>query len=136
MHEYKNKDITVKWDAKRCIHSAVCISTLPEVFNLKEKPWVNVDGAVKERIMKTIDNCPSGALSYDSHDTEESNNAEAPEIRLMKGGPILMKGKFRILHNDGTVTEKDGSFSLCRCGGSSNKPFCDGTHKNINFNAP
>jgi uncharacterized Fe-S cluster protein YjdI len=136
MHEYKNKDITVNWDAKKCIHSAVCISKLPEVFNLKEKPWVNVDKADKEEIMKTIDNCPSGALSYKVQEASVEVNKDRSEIKLMKNGPILMKGAYTILHNDGTETIKEGSFSLCRCGGSSNKPFCDGSHRNIEFSAP
>jgi uncharacterized Fe-S cluster protein YjdI len=136
MHEYKNKDITVNWDAKKCIHSAVCINSLPEVFNLKEKPWVNVDQADKEAIMKTIDKCPSGALSYKIQEVSVEVNKDKSEIKFMKNGPILMKGAYTILHNDGTETVKEGSFSLCRCGASSKKPFCDGTHKSTGFSAP
>jgi uncharacterized Fe-S cluster protein YjdI len=64
MKEYTNKEITVYWNPEKCIHSANCVRCLPEVFNLKVRPWINMKGATTEDIRKAIDKCPSGALSY------------------------------------------------------------------------
>ena len=64
MKEYTNKEITVYWNPEKCIHSANCIRCLPGVFNLKERLWINMNGANSEDIMEVIDKCPSGALSY------------------------------------------------------------------------
>ena len=62
--EYHGTDVIVQFDPKICIHSAECLSRLPEVFNLRNRPWVNAGGANAEAIMSTIAHCPSGALSY------------------------------------------------------------------------
>ena len=64
MKEYTNNEITVYWNPDMCIHSANCVRCLPVVFNLNERPWINMKGAISEDIMKAIDKCPSGALSY------------------------------------------------------------------------
>ena len=62
--EYHGTDVIVQFDPKICIHSAECLTRLPEVFNLRNRPWVNAGGANAEAIMSTIAHCPSGALSY------------------------------------------------------------------------
>jgi len=64
---YHNDKITVYWDSDKCTHSAVCISCLPDVFNIRKRPWVNINQADAEEIKRTIDKCPSGALSYKLH---------------------------------------------------------------------
>lgn len=61
---YTNREITVTWDATKCIHSGKCVEGSPSVFKPREKPWINMEGGPSEPIMKTIDQCPSGALSY------------------------------------------------------------------------
>ena len=63
-HEFKNEEVTVNWDPDVCIHSGNCVKGLPAVFKPGEKPWIRVDEASAKRIRETIDNCPSGALSY------------------------------------------------------------------------
>jgi len=134
MHEYSNSDIAVQWDAKKCIHSGVCIKNLYSVFNTKNKLWINVNGADAESIKQTIDKCPSGALSYTSENnsSEEQSQINA-EISVSDKGPLLVKGNIKIIDIDGTETIKSKAFALCRCGSSSNKPYCDGTHNKINF---
>jgi uncharacterized Fe-S cluster protein YjdI len=62
--EYSNGEITVIWELGRCKHSGMCVKNLPSVFKPKEKPWISIEAASSEEIMKTIDKCPSGALSY------------------------------------------------------------------------
>ena len=63
--EYKNREITVVWKPKACIHAAECVKALPKVYNPKEKPWIKVENATTEELKSQIDKCPSGALSYD-----------------------------------------------------------------------
>jgi uncharacterized Fe-S cluster protein YjdI len=71
MQEYTNNGITVRFDPKVCVHSAVCIRGLGLVFNVKKRPWVNVEGASAETIAAQIGRCPSGALSFELHQPKE-----------------------------------------------------------------
>ncbi len=61
---YTNGEITVIWRPGVCLHSAKCVQGLGEVFNVSARPWINMDGAGTDRIVKQVDQCPSGALSY------------------------------------------------------------------------
>jgi len=61
--EYSNKEITIIWQPKKCIHSGVCVKTLPEVYNPEERPWIKPENAATEELIKQVANCPSGALS-------------------------------------------------------------------------
>ena len=62
--EYTNGEINIVWKPSVCIHSAVCVKTLPEVYNPREKPWIKIENASTEELKNQIDQCPSGALSY------------------------------------------------------------------------
>lgn len=141
MKQYTNETITVLWDTEKCIHSAKCARGLPAVFNPKERPWINLAHASSEDIMRVIDTCPSGALSYKKlQSTQEATTVEytpaqlaATEIKVLKQGPLLIKGTCTLIDADGNEITKNESFALCRCGESKKKPFCDGTHKTIGF---
>ncbi len=65
MMKYTSGDLVVNWRPRLCEHSGTCRRLLPEVFNPNAKPWVNMDAATFEKIKEIIDQCPSGALSYD-----------------------------------------------------------------------
>jgi len=65
MGEFKGNDIIVRYDEHTCTHSANCVNSLPAVFNINAKPWVNANCAAVEAIKKTVSACPSGALSYE-----------------------------------------------------------------------
>ena len=61
-------------------------------------------------------------------------SSETVQITLIPNGPArIQSGKYEFKLSDGSVITKEGPFSLCRCGASSNKPFCDGSHKNAGF---
>ena len=62
--EYSNDEITIVWKPEKCIHSGICIKTLPEVYDPKAKPWITPERATTEELISQIDKCPSGALSY------------------------------------------------------------------------
>ncbi len=62
--KYQKDNLTILWEPKKCIHSGVCVRTLPKVYDPKGTPWINTDNASVEALKSQIDTCPSGALSY------------------------------------------------------------------------
>lgn len=136
---YSNGEITVIWKPDLCVHSGVCVKNSPDVFRPKEKPWVKIEAETSNRIMRTVEKCPSGALSY--HIEKETVNPpdhrrEKPrdaKIELMKNGPLIVYGNIEIKDSDGSLKTSSGTTAFCRCGASKDKPFCDGSHGNVNF---
>ncbi len=61
--EYSNGEITIVWQPGKCIHSGVCVRTLPQVYHPKEHPWIKPMNATTEEIIQQVAQCPSGALS-------------------------------------------------------------------------
>ena len=60
--------------------------------------------------------------------------ADETTVTLRNNGPLLVQGNIKILDPEGNEVQVEGDMAvLCRCGGSSNKPFCDGTHRNNGF---
>ena len=133
--EYSNGEVTVVWKPELCIHSGVCFSGLPRVFNPKARPWVKVDGASTEQIVAQVKQCPSGALSYyynDGHaDTEEQVTTTRVVVR--PNGPLVVYGSLTLKDRNGVETQKEHVTAFCRCGHSHNKPFCDGSHITSGF---
>ncbi len=132
--EYPGDEVTIIWQAHKCIHSERCWRNLPEVFRYKQKPWVDPNGADGETIRKQIEQCPSGALTYVGQDLEASMQDGDLNAQLMPNGPIVVKGTIKFMHPDGSTTLETNPV-LCRCGASANKPFCDGSHKKVDFQA-
>lgn len=60
---YQNEEVAVVWRPELCQHSTRCWKELPQVFNPKEKKWINVDGASASQISQQVYRCPSGALT-------------------------------------------------------------------------
>ncbi|VVB72526.1 Divergent 4Fe-4S mono-cluster [uncultured archaeon] len=133
MKVYSNGDIVVIWDAAKCIHARECVKGLPQVFNRDKSPWVDMDAASSEEIMGVVDRCPSGALTYKKLGKPECAKTPSSRIRVAKNGPLLVEGECTLLDGAGKDLAEHGPFALCRCGGSKNKPFCDGTHAKIGF---
>lgn len=136
---YKNDDITVVWEPSKCIHSAICIKGLPRVFNAKKKPWISMEDGTSETIMNQVKQCPSGALSYRNNiepvdpKTKKETAESLIKVFVSPGGPLLIHGQFT-LEKDKVVSNVNNQVTaLCRCGNSANKPFCDGSHRNVDF---
>jgi len=133
--EYSNGDITIVWKPDLCIHSTHCWKGedgLLDVFNPREKPWINPEGATSEQIMNQVEKCPSGALSYYKNgETQEDDVNNNVAVEVVIGGPLICKGPLSITLPDGTVQENPKMTAFCRCGASQNKPFCDGSHKGL-----
>ena len=134
--EYKNEEITVVWKPGQCAHSTNCWKSLLGVFDPRRKPWIDMQAADTDEIIKTVGNCPSHALSYylnEGAKLKEEEKQKGLEIKSAKNGPYLISGTFTIMDSENNIIKTDEKAALCRCGGSKNKPFCDGTHKHIGF---
>jgi CDGSH-type Zn-finger protein/uncharacterized Fe-S cluster protein YjdI len=151
--QYTNGDITVFWIPSKCIHATTCFRELIEVFNPGRRPWVNMDGAPSRKIIEVVNKCPTQALvwkyNYELTDEElkaqrhTGSSEETPRsitrskdhthIRIMKDGPIVAEGNFTVIGGDEKQLKPTTMTSFCRCGASQNMPFCDGTHRKIDF---
>jgi len=134
--KYTNGEITVVWKPALCVHAAVCFTELPEVFVPYERPWIKMNGASTEEIMDTVSRCPTRAISYYRNDGGSSDRKEeaTTEIKILKNGPYIVKGAFKVIDVDCNEIVTEKTISLCRCGVTKKKPFCDGSHSCINFN--
>lgn len=63
-NEYINREITVTFTPKKCIHAEKCAKGLSRVFRTSVLPWINLDGAETNKIISQIKKCPSGALDF------------------------------------------------------------------------
>ena len=130
---YEKGDLTVHWDSSRCIHTGICLRALPAVFNLRSRPWVQVDNADADAIVATVRKCPTGALRYERGGEPEP----APDETTMtpiQNGPLIVRGRLRVLDpTTGGVIAEETRLALCRCGKSENEPFCDNSHRRIRF---
>ncbi|AKA35259.1 MAG: hypothetical protein CMH48_01785 [Muricauda sp.] len=131
--EYSNGELTVIWKPKKCIHSEICVKTLPEVYRPNEKPWIKPGNATIDQLKDQISKCPSGALTYSIKGEIEMEETKITECNIVENGPLLVSGDLKVTLADGTVETKKRSTAFCRCGASSNKPYCDGSHKEIGF---
>lgn len=132
---YDGESITILFDGKRCIHAERCVHGLPSVFNADRRPWIEPDGAAADAIADVIHRCPTGALSYERKDggPAEPLPEGPPEIRVVRNGPLYVRGNIEVLDHEGRVVQIGPRAALCRCGASSNKPFCDNTHLETGF---
>lgn len=132
---YKSTEIEVTYNPKLCIHAAECVKGLPDVFNPQNKPWVDTSGASADKIATVIERCPTGALKYNRLDGGEGESFPiSSSIEVLNNGPIFLRGSITITDSNETKLNGEKRVALCRCGQSKIKPFCDNTHKDINFN--
>ena len=130
---YEGKNITIHDNRGVCSHAEHCIRELPRVFDRSRHPWIDPDAASPDEIARTIEHCPSGALSYTRKGTLHKDLPRNPGIEVQRGGPYNVVGGLEMADPDGCVPESKKHYTLCRCGASRNKPFCDGSHCLIEF---
>ena len=114
---YDGERIAVTFDAARCLHAAECVRGLPAVFDTKRKPWILPDGASAEEVAEVVRRCPSGALHYEGVAPEEPERPT--QLRADPEGPVWARGDLSL------GGEPETRAALCRCGATSNAPFCD-----------
>jgi CDGSH-type Zn-finger protein/uncharacterized membrane protein YozB (DUF420 family) len=132
---YRGKHLTIHDDRAICAHAGVCTDTLPGVFRLGREPWIDADGAAAEAVIALIERCPSGALNYSIDGVFPERPSREPAIYCSKDGPFRVAGGIALGTEEGVVPRFSDRYTLCRCGASKNKPFCDGTHWAIGFDS-
>ena len=156
--KYSNEEITVYWKPVACIHASYCYRELIEVFDPSRRPWVDMKAASTDKIIETVNMCPTEALTWKWNDDEKNKNISAdqlnhvifrrPEllqqgnstveenpvsVKIMIDGPIVIKGNFTLAYSGYKKDINEGLVSICRCGSSDHQPFCDGQHRKNGF---
>jgi CDGSH-type Zn-finger protein/uncharacterized Fe-S cluster protein YjdI len=128
----RGKHLEIHFDTKRCIHSRHCVLGAPRVFLANvQGPWLHPDEASVEALVGIAHTCPSGAITYERLDGGPPEPVpEVNVMRLRENGPYAVHADVR-LAGRGTLRRA----TLCRCGASQNKPFCDGSHNAASFRA-
>lgn len=133
---YRGRDIEVSFDIDICVHVAECLRGEPKVFQLQRRPWILPDEGDPDLIAEVIERCPSGALQYRRLDGKpQEQHAGRTTVTPIRDGPLMVVGEVQVMREDGTL-EILPRASLCRCGQSKVKPFCDNSHLNAGFHAP
>lgn len=132
--DYRSGKFTIHDNRAICAHAGRCTDGLPAVFKYGSEPWIDPDGASAAAISQTVRTCPSGALSYSVDGVEHRDDPQRePALTVGKDGPYEVVGGIDLpgaSWGQGASTEH---YALCRCGTSTNKPFCDGSHARVGF---
>lgn len=126
----KSATVTIEFDGSRCIHSRNCVLNRPDVFvpNVVGE-WIHPEKASTAGVLEIAHNCPSGAIQCKAPD---GSALEQPPIvnlvHVRENGPLAFHAPLNVAGQDEGLRA-----TLCRCGHSKNKPFCDGSHGPANF---
>jgi CDGSH-type Zn-finger protein/uncharacterized Fe-S cluster protein YjdI len=123
--------LTLRFDGRRCIHSRHCVLEAPNVF-LANTPgaWIHPEATSVEHCVHIAHSCPSGAIMYERHDGGPQESAPSVNVvRVRENGPYAVHAKIESAAVAGLRA------TLCRCGRSSRKPYCDGSHVAAGFAA-
>jgi CDGSH-type Zn-finger protein/uncharacterized Fe-S cluster protein YjdI len=124
--------VTLRFDPRRCIHARHCVLTAPTVFLANVKgPWLHPETVPPDRVMAVAEACPSGAITCERHDGGAPEAAPAVNVlKIRENGPYAVHAALD-LARQGRMFRA----TLCRCGKSANKPFCDNSHRAAGFAA-
>jgi CDGSH-type Zn-finger protein/uncharacterized Fe-S cluster protein YjdI len=128
----EGRAMTLTFEARRCIHARFCVTGAPTVFLANvQGPWLHPDTLDADRLAAVAQECPSGAIKYRRKDGRPDEIAPPVNLAAIReAGPYAMRGDLRL---DGAKIGYRAT--LCRCGASKNKPYCDGAHHEIGFSA-
>ena len=129
---YAGNGVTVYDDRSVCAHVGYCTDHLARVFG--GEPFVRATEGTADEIADVALHCPSGAISYALDGNQELVEEPAePAVEVLPDGPYAVTGLVELRSADGSGYEVRARYALCRCGGSGNKPFCDGAHWSNEF---
>ncbi|MEX2274715.1 MAG: CDGSH iron-sulfur domain-containing protein [Actinomycetota bacterium] len=132
---FEGEDVKMSDDRSLCDHSGFCGDRNIDVWHMIRD---TADPEVRERVIAMVRLCPSGRLTVALADGDELalEPAHDPCIAVVTDGALWVRGGVEIVGADGEIYEVRNRVTLCRCGDSSNKPFCDGTHSDNGFRDP
>ena len=133
VRDYVGEQITIHDNRTICAHAATCVKNLPQVFRKNGRPWIAPDEGDVEAIIDAVKQCPSGALSYTIGGKHHEEKDLPETISITKDGPYHITGDISIGDENGLQPPNKELYTLCRCGASKNKPFCDGSHYDAGF---
>lgn len=128
----KGSSATIRFDGRLCIHARRCVLAEPAVFKANvEGAWIDPDAADPEALMQVAINCPSGAIQVTRHDGGvEEPKPKVNTITVRENGPLAVYAEIELSgEHIGTRA------TLCRCGQSNNKPYCNNSHLGAEFSA-
>jgi len=132
---YEGEEVTVHYNRLLCSHAAECGSRQKAAFDTSRKPWIVPDNAPADGLAEVVRACPSGALRLSKPGgSPQFANAELDGITVEKNGPYRVAG-LKLESTPLAQGANPDKYVLCRCGASKNKPFCDGSHYDIGWNA-
>jgi len=121
-------DVTISYTPVLCTHAAQCQARAASVFDPSQSPWIQPEKGTLDAIFDVIAACPSGALRIAIGDqTEQHMTTGDVAIVVEKDGPYHVSNVPLTADFNGAGASRS-KYSLCRCGLSKNKPFCDGSH--------
>jgi CDGSH-type Zn-finger protein/uncharacterized Fe-S cluster protein YjdI len=126
----RGKQVLLQFEGRLCIHSRTCVLSRPDVFvpNVQGE-WIHPDNATPEQLAALAESCPSGAIRYERLDGGPQEAAPRVNVaRVRENGPIALHADMEIEGHGPALRA-----TLCRCGASNNKPFCDGSHTAAGF---
>jgi len=127
----KGDGVVLTDDISLCTHAGHCADRSTDVWEMIRRTSVP---EVRARLQHMVDLCPSGRIAHAAAADAEPDEPELePSIAVIRDGPLWVRGGIPVESSDGTTYEVRNRVTLCRCGRSSNKPFCDGTHKVVGF---
>ena len=137
LEAYPGKEITILDNRFQCAHVGTCTEQLKQVFRYGEAPWIEPGQEDTRLIQAAIDQCPSGALSYQLSNLPAGEGpgeaAGEASITVSKNGPYYVRGGIDLETTAWAEGATRQRYALCRCGASKNKPFCDGSHYEARF---
>jgi CDGSH-type Zn-finger protein/uncharacterized Fe-S cluster protein YjdI len=126
------KKATIRFNSALCIHSRGCVLSQPHVFKANvQGPWIDPDAADPDALVRVAINCPSGAIQVERSDGGIGEAApQVNTIAVRENGPLAVHATIEL---GGKLVGMRAT--LCRCGASKNKPYCDGSHVAAGFAA-
>jgi CDGSH-type Zn-finger protein len=117
-------------DTPLCISAGFCGTRTTKVWRIFDQ---SDDPERREFMREMVWRCPSGRIVLYGEEGFPNETPLPQEIAVTPGGPYWVRGGIPIIGEDGHHWEPRNRMTLCRCGSSGNKPFCDGTHEHIHF---
>jgi CDGSH-type Zn-finger protein len=133
---YQATGVVMRDDRSICAHAGFCGNKATNVWEMMGGDATG-DSTARAHLMAMIEHCPSGALTFRLEPEGPDIEADlAAEVGVVDDGPLFVTGRVRVRDVDGTELEVRNRVTLCRCGSSANKPYCDGTHQKVGFKDP